>query len=91
MKLQMGDQENEESIRSSLEDLLKSIKKWPIKEVSDLEMDSTGDPEPQSASDLDASLKKLLCGSELNMESGFTRQLLNVSTTTAIDKQVFLL
>ncbi|VDO34449.1 unnamed protein product [Brugia timori] len=82
----MGDQGSEESVRNSLEDLFKSVKKWPIKEVNDLEMDSSGDPEPHSALDLNAFLKKLLCESELTVNSGVTRDLLNVSTT-AIDKQ----
>lgn len=76
-----------ESVRNSLEDLLKSMKKWPVKEISDLEMDSSGDPEPYKISDLNTSFKKLLCESELN--SGCTPQLLNDSTVTAVDKQVF--
>uniref|UniRef100_A0A0R3RTW5 Mitochondrial fission regulator 2 n=1 Tax=Elaeophora elaphi TaxID=1147741 RepID=A0A0R3RTW5_9BILA len=83
----MGDQGSEESVRSSLEDLLKSIMKWPVKEISDLEMDSSGDPDPHNASDLNASFKKLFCESELDMNAESTHQPLNVSTTTAIDKQ----
>ncbi|VIO88929.1 Uncharacterized protein BM_BM3744 [Brugia malayi] len=86
ISIEMGDQGSEESVRNSLEDLFKSVKKWPIKEVNDLEMDSSGDPEPHSALDLNAFLKKLLCESELTVNSGVTRDLLNVSTT-AIDKQ----
>lgn len=84
--MQAGDQGNEESVRGSLEDLLKSIKKWPVKEISDLGMDSSGDPEPHDESDLNVFLKKLLCKSELN--SDLTHELLNDSTVTAIDKQV---
>ncbi|CAG9539167.1 unnamed protein product [Cercopithifilaria johnstoni] len=83
--VEMGDQGSEENVRSSLEDLLKSIKRWPVKEISDLEMDSSGDPEPHNASDLNASFKKLLYESEMN--SGSTHQLLNDSTIAAIDKQ----
>uniref|UniRef100_A0AAF5PL15 TPR_REGION domain-containing protein n=1 Tax=Wuchereria bancrofti TaxID=6293 RepID=A0AAF5PL15_WUCBA len=79
ISVEMGDQRNEGSVRNSLEDLLKSVKKWPIKEINDLEMDSSGDPEPHSALDLNASLKKLLCESELTVVSGVTRELLNVS------------
>ncbi|VBB31846.1 unnamed protein product [Acanthocheilonema viteae] len=86
LSVEMGDQGNEENVRSSMKDLLKSIKKWPVEEISDLEMDSSGDPEPHNASDLNASFKKLFCDSTLN--SGSIHQLLNDdATTTAIDKQ----
>ncbi|VDO35216.1 unnamed protein product [Onchocerca flexuosa] len=83
----IGDQGSEEVARNSLEDLLKSIKKWPIKGINDVEMDSSADPEPHSASDLDISFKKLLCESESSLDSGLIHQPHSISTTTAIDKQ----
>uniref|UniRef100_A0A915Q3M1 Uncharacterized protein n=1 Tax=Setaria digitata TaxID=48799 RepID=A0A915Q3M1_9BILA len=83
----MGDQENGESVRSSLEDLLKSMNKWPVKEVSDLEMDASGDPQPYSASDLNASIQKLFAESDLSMDSYQKQQSVNVSTTAAADEQ----
>uniref|UniRef100_A0A1I8EA91 TPR_REGION domain-containing protein n=1 Tax=Wuchereria bancrofti TaxID=6293 RepID=A0A1I8EA91_WUCBA len=91
ISVEMGDQRNEGSVRNSLEDLLKSVKKWPIKEINDLEMDSSGDPEPHSALDLNASLKKLLCESELTVVSGVTRELLNVSQQLSINSRFNLL
>ncbi|MCP9263083.1 G-protein-signaling modulator 1 [Dirofilaria immitis] len=81
ISIEIDDLRNEESARNSLEDLLKSIKKWSVKEVNDIEMDSSADPEPHNISNFDASFKKLLCESELNLGSGLTRQSINVSTS----------
>ncbi|VDK77687.1 unnamed protein product [Litomosoides sigmodontis] len=82
--VEMGEK-GSESVRNLLEDLLKSMKKWPVKEISDLEMDPSGDPEPYKTPELNVSFKKLLCEPELN--TGCTPQLLDDSTVTAVDKQ----
>ncbi|VDK65010.1 unnamed protein product [Onchocerca ochengi] len=86
-RLTIGDQGSEEVARNSLEDLLKSVKKWPVKEINNIEMDSSADPKPHCASDLDISFKKLLCESESNLDPGLIHQPHNISTTTAVDKQ----
>lgn len=86
----MSDQVGEGSARSSLEDLLKSMNKWPVKEASELELDPSGDPEPHALSELNESLQTLLSEAETGTDVGLTRRPACASTATTTDEQVNL-
>ncbi|VDM96541.1 unnamed protein product [Thelazia callipaeda] len=83
----MGDQSGEESARNSLESLLRSVNNWPVKKVSSLQLDASGDPEPRSLSDLNASLQKLLIDSDSNSITSSSRRLSADVTTSVTDGQ----
>ncbi|VDK77329.1 unnamed protein product [Gongylonema pulchrum] len=85
----MNDQGSEANARSSLEDLLKAMNKWPVKDASELEVDPSADPEPLSSSELNASLQTLLSEPDTSASDvGYSRNPVTVSSSTITDEQV---
>lgn len=83
----MGDHAGESNARGSLKDLLKSLNKWPMKDVSGVEVDPSGDPEPRSLSEVNTSIQSLISESETSTD-GLSRKTASVSTSTATEEQV---